>query len=144
MGGWPVTTGGGMACHCVMASASMEFTSRRTLANSELISDGRIPGGYGLETGAEVTAAFWAHPFLPATVMESATLKSTTTDITVNRRRVINFPFHGLLFAGYCSQTEKTKDSHSSLALPKVYGQWVADEKLRLLFGLVEYPPLCG
>jgi len=48
------------------------------------------------------------------------------------------------LFAGYCSQTEKTKDSHSSLALPKVYGQWVADEKLRLLFGLVEYPPLCG
>jgi len=49
-----------------------------------------------------------------------------------------------LLFAGYCSQTEKTKDSHSSLALPKVYGQWVADEKLRLLFGLVEYPPLCG
>jgi hypothetical protein len=75
--------------------------------------------------------------------MESATLKSTTTDITVNRRRVINFPFHGLLFAGYCSQTEKTKDSHSSLALPKVYGQWVADEKLSLLFGLVEYPPLC-
>src|SRR6202007_2849697 len=69
MGGLPVGTRGFIACHCRTASASIKFTSRSTLANSEFISVGRIPGGYGLYIDGEGADASWADTLRPANDM---------------------------------------------------------------------------
>ena len=50
----------------------------------------------GSAAGAAAGAALWADTFLPPTDMHNATTQSTTTDIVVNRRRVISYPFRGL------------------------------------------------
>src|ERR1700733_13088790 len=77
IGGFPATVGAGSAFHCLRASFSIPVISRRTLAISELILLGRIPGGYGLYTVAALCpCTVWSEIHMATATVAQAAAKA--------------------------------------------------------------------